>query len=302
MNESQPTAQVGQRTHPLIIVAAGAVTLFCLVGIGVMAGLIPVGAGAELRNTGTAAAVPSPVAAGLASAPVGSVVDDTTPGIKPQNETKPAAAGLPPIQSKAFGQPNARLDAKAAAQSGNMEAPAMPVAPTPTTATAGAGNTPAPTPVYTQGNRATNGDKALSASAASVSGGSGGSEKAVATPAPEAVPQSRCDACGVVAGIYTLDRKVESSGTGAVIGGLIGGVLGHQAGSGRGKDVATVAGAVGGALIGNQIEKSNVRTGAYEVRVRMEDNTYRSARFEGEPQLRVGDRVRFKSNGQLSRQ
>jgi uncharacterized protein YcfJ len=39
---------------------------------------------------------------------------------------------------------------------------------------------------------------------------------------------------------------------GAIVGGLIGGVLGHQVGGGRGNDVATAAGAIGGAAIGSR--------------------------------------------------
>lgn len=40
---------------------------------------------------------------------------------------------------------------------------------------------------------------------------------------------------------------------GTVLGGAAGGVLGHQIGGGRGKDVATAAGAVGGAVLGKKI-------------------------------------------------
>ena len=43
---------------------------------------------------------------------------------------------------------------------------------------------------------------------------------------------------------------------GAIIGGILGGVLGHQIGGGRGKDVATVAGAVGGVAIGSNVGRS----------------------------------------------
>lgn len=42
---------------------------------------------------------------------------------------------------------------------------------------------------------------------------------------------------------------------GAIVGALIGGVLGHQVGSGRGNDVATALGAVGGALLGSNVNR-----------------------------------------------
>ena len=44
---------------------------------------------------------------------------------------------------------------------------------------------------------------------------------------------------------------------GLLLGGLIGGVLGHQVGGGSGKDLATVGGAVAGALVGNNVAGRN---------------------------------------------
>jgi outer membrane lipoprotein SlyB len=77
-------------------------------------------------------------------------------------------------------------------------------------------------------------------------------------------------------------------------------VLGHQVGKGRGKDVATVAGAVGGAVLGNQIEKSGKTTTRYDIRVRLEDGTFQTIRSETDQGYRVGDRVKVE-NGRLVR-
>ena len=53
----------------------------------------------------------------------------------------------------------------------------------------------------------------------------------------------------------------DQSGVGMVAGGVLGGVLGHQIGGGRGKTVATVAGAAGGAYVGNKVEQNkNTKT------------------------------------------
>ncbi|MFO1304840.1 MAG: glycine zipper 2TM domain-containing protein [Burkholderiales bacterium] len=43
---------------------------------------------------------------------------------------------------------------------------------------------------------------------------------------------------------------------GKVIGGVAGGVIGHQIGGGTGKTVATIAGAAGGAYVGNKVQKN----------------------------------------------
>ncbi len=98
--------------------------------------------------------------------------------------------------------------------------------------------------------------------------------------------------------IIPIEKKGESSGAGAVLGGIVGGVLGHQVGGGRGKDVATVAGALGGALVGNEIEKSKASVVRWDVRVRLEDNTNKVVRFDSEPPWRVGDKVRI-DNGRI---
>lgn len=85
-------------------------------------------------------------------------------------------------------------------------------------------------------------------------------------------------------------------GAGAVIGGVVGGVLGNQVGGGTGKDIATVAGVVGGAMVGHQIEKSNKQQDAYRIRVRLENGGYQTVTQPSTSDLRVGDRVRIENN------
>ena len=48
-----------------------------------------------------------------------------------------------------------------------------------------------------------------------------------------------------------------------VLGAVAGGVIGHQFGGGRGKDIATVAGALGGGYAGNQIQGSMQENDTY---------------------------------------
>lgn len=49
----------------------------------------------------------------------------------------------------------------------------------------------------------------------------------------------------------------QNSPVGIGIGAVVGGLLGNQVGGGNGKTLATVAGAVGGAYLGNEIAKRN---------------------------------------------
>ncbi len=102
-----------------------------------------------------------------------------------------------------------------------------------------------------------------------------------------------CKECGTVTEVKTVKQAGEASGAGAVIGGIAGGVLGHQVGSGRGKDVATVAGAAGGAYAGHQIEKNKNASTTYVVYVKMEDGAQRSFTYSQPTSYRAGDRVKI---------
>ena len=88
-------------------------------------------------------------------------------------------------------------------------------------------------------------------------------------------------------------------GAGAVVGGLVGGLLGHQIGGGTGKDIATVAGVVGGALIGNAIQNNQLPATAnqiYRVTVQQDNGVARTFDYAEQPNVRVGDRVRVENN------
>lgn len=98
---------------------------------------------------------------------------------------------------------------------------------------------------------------------------------------------------GYVEGISFVEGQRGTSGGGALVGGIIGGVLGHQVGSGRGNTAATVVGAAGGALIGNEVEKNRNTGERIEVRVRL-DNGARVTYTQDNPRdFANGDRVRI---------
>jgi outer membrane lipoprotein SlyB len=110
-----------------------------------------------------------------------------------------------------------------------------------------------------------------------------------AAPAPRAVDRSRV---GAVTGIEPIRERPQGTGAGAVIGGVLGGVVGHQFGSGTGKAVMTGAGAVGGAIAGNNIERNrNTRVVGYRVHVRLDNGTTRTFQRTQVGNLHVGDRV-----------
>lgn len=87
---------------------------------------------------------------------------------------------------------------------------------------------------------------------------------------------NRCADCGIVTRINQVaSGRTAPSATGAILGGLVGAVAGHEisdhtGGSKGNQNIAAAAGAVGGALAGNQIQK-NVTSDTFDISVRMDD-------------------------------
>ncbi|MDE1981947.1 MAG: glycine zipper 2TM domain-containing protein [Betaproteobacteria bacterium] len=112
-------------------------------------------------------------------------------------------------------------------------------------------------------------------------------------PPPGSAPAPVCTTCGVITSIRLVEKPGEATPLGMVAGGLVGGILGHQVGSGGGKDLATIAGAVGGGLAGREIEERARSTRVHEITVRMEDGRERTFTQQADPSFVVGDRVRL---------
>lgn len=108
---------------------------------------------------------------------------------------------------------------------------------------------------------------------------------------------------GRVTGVQLIQgQQAGTTGAGAIIGGIGGAVIGNQIGGGRGRDVARIAGVVGGALAGNAIEQNSKSRGndVYRVSVQTDNGALQVFDLAGSTDLRAGDRVRIE-NGQLFR-
>jgi outer membrane lipoprotein SlyB len=121
----------------------------------------------------------------------------------------------------------------------------------------------------------------------------------VAAQAPQAQPRV-CSNCGTVQSINYVEEKGQGSGVGLIAGGVVGGVLGHQIGSGRGNTVATVAGAAGGAYVGNEIEKNKKKKSYYNVVIRMDNGQTRTIQYGSQPPAREGERVKILDGNRLA--
>lgn len=99
---------------------------------------------------------------------------------------------------------------------------------------------------------------------------------------------------GAIESIQVVRRDNNTSGTGAIVGGLVGGLLGNQVGGGSGKTAATAVGVVGGALVGNNMEKNQSAQASdmYQVRVRLDNGDNLTVVQDSVSDLRIGNRVR----------
>jgi len=108
---------------------------------------------------------------------------------------------------------------------------------------------------------------------------------------------------GTVRRIDVVETSEQPTGGGAVLGGVLGGVLGNQIGSGTGRGAATVLGAFGGALLGNNIEQKRAAADSrryYNVVVQFDRGGTRSFSYYELNGLHVGERVKL-DHGVLGR-
>lgn len=110
---------------------------------------------------------------------------------------------------------------------------------------------------------------------------------------------ARCADCGVVDSVRAVEAKGEASGLGAVAGGVVGGLLGNQVGGGSGRTAMTVVGAGAGAYAGHEVEKTMKKSVNYQIRVRMDDGSYRTI-HAAQPEVDVGQRVKLRDGRLVS--
>jgi outer membrane lipoprotein SlyB len=113
-----------------------------------------------------------------------------------------------------------------------------------------------------------------------------------AKPHPEVEPAPTCGNCGVVTDIQAIKAAGPSSGGGAVAGGIAGIIIGNQIGGGNGRTIAKIAGAAGGAYVGNRIEKRVRSETTYDVTVKLDNGSSTTLNLDSVPTVSVGTAVR----------
>ena len=91
-------------------------------------------------------------------------------------------------------------------------------------------------------------------------------------------------------------------GVGAIVGGLGGLGIGSLIGGGTGRDVAMVAGALGGALLGNEVQKRHDQPlPGQQIIVRVKSGVLVQVTQPANPNLRSGQRVYIEGSGDGAR-
>ncbi|MDR5897906.1 glycine zipper 2TM domain-containing protein [Halomonas vilamensis] len=105
---------------------------------------------------------------------------------------------------------------------------------------------------------------------------------------------------GTLVAIRPVQIQADSR-TGNLLGGgggaIIGGLLGRQVGGGSGRDLATVAGALGGAMAGTAAEDASNRINAWEMEIRTDSGEDVVVVQRADRQFEAGQRVRLIGSG-----
>ncbi len=137
-------------------------------------------------------------------------------------------------------------------------------------------------------------DKAVAAAGAKATAPA--TTKAVAAPAA-----TTCTNCGKVTAIKVVEKQGEGSTAGMVAGGIAGALLGNQIGKGTTRDVATIAGAAGGAYAGKKIEENVKTVKRWDVSVRFDNGDERVFSFDKDPGFSVGSPILGSGNTIVAR-
>lgn len=104
--------------------------------------------------------------------------------------------------------------------------------------------------------------------------------------------QAVCTDCGRVSAVNVSQQGGNNGTVGMIAGGVAGAVLGHQVGGGFGKDLATIAGAAGGAYAGKTLAENAGSHKIWTVSVQYNDGRTGNFNFDQDPGLTVGTNVR----------
>jgi outer membrane lipoprotein SlyB len=104
--------------------------------------------------------------------------------------------------------------------------------------------------------------------------------------------QGPCSDCGHVTAVNVSEKTGDSNAVGLIAGGVAGAIFGHQVGGGFGNDLATIAGAAGGAYAGKKIQENMNASKVWTISVKYKDGHSANFEFAQDPGLTVGTEVK----------
>ena len=129
-------------------------------------------------------------------------------------------------------------------------------------------------------------------------------DKAIGVAAPAAKSAAKavaCPECGVVSNVRVTEKQGEGGATGMIAGGVVGALLGNQIGKGTTRDVATIAGAAGGAYAGKKIEENARTVKRWEVSVRFDSGEEKAYFYDKDPGFAIGSAVKASGGSLVAR-
>ncbi len=115
-------------------------------------------------------------------------------------------------------------------------------------------------------------------------------------PAPPIRSQA-CSDCAYVESIRSIESPNGPAVVGAIAGGIAGALFGDTIGKAHEKHVTRLLGAVGGALLGHEIERAATRRTQYEATLRLPDGGQRVRRYDSPPPFRAGETIHLEAAG-----
>lgn len=107
---------------------------------------------------------------------------------------------------------------------------------------------------------------------------------------------------GTILAVNSVTIEGTQTGLGSVAGGALGGIAGHSIGGGHGQALGTVAGVIGGALLGSVVEEGATRQNGVEITVELDSGEVVAVVQAADDYYAVGDRVRLvRSSGGMTR-
>ena len=100
-----------------------------------------------------------------------------------------------------------------------------------------------------------------------------------------------CRDCAVVESIRAVEVPTGPAYAGAIAGGIAGAVFGDQVGKAHERHVTQTLGAIGGAILGHQIQRAASSRTFYDASLRLPNGSLRVRRYDAPPPFRVGQLI-----------